>query len=835
MAETKLIPNKKLRYERIGRGWSQEELAEIVGTTPLNVGRWERGATLPGPYFRRKLCAVFEKTLQELGLLPENAATDATTTGSVHAPAGSLTQDAPMSLWNVPYNRNLLFTGREDILTHLHHTFLHGEHTVALSQPYALSGLGGVGKTQTAIEYAYRYRDVYHAVLWARADSVDLLTSDFLLLAVLLNLPQRSEQDQSIVVKAVRGWFDTHDQWLFILDNADDLATINEFLPSAGKGHVLITSRANSTGTVAGRIEIETMGQEEGTLFLLRRAKLLRGNTASLEIVSDGLRSQAQAIVQLVDGLPLALDQAGAYVEETGCTLNDYLKFYKARRGRLLRTRGSDASGHPEPVATTWSLSIEKVEQANPAAAEMLRLCAFLHPDEIPEAMLVEGASALGSILQFAAEDELELNEAIAELRRYSLVKRDPDLKFLNIHRLVQAVIKDAMDEETKRMWVERIVRMINTGLIEQPSSVTDTTAWSKYQRYLPHVQLCAEMITQWHVNSLEAGNLLNKVGCYLSECGRYDDAAQLILSALAIRRQQLGEMHLDVAQSLNSLAEAYDTHGEYAEAEPLYQQALVIREQLLGPLHIEVAHSLGNLAWLYREVGKYAQAELYARRAIRICEEIQETALPELAICLNSLGAIYFAQGKYAEAEPIFQRVLTIREQILTEEQPEFASSLNNLATVYRCLAKYEESEQLLRRALAINERIGGLHHPDVAYNLHNLAEVYNLQARYEEAEPLLLRSLAIRQQVLSPQHPGIGTSLNALGKLYANMSRFSEAESLFQQALAFRERVLGPEHPDVAVTLKLYTDLLRKTGREAEAVIFDHRAQAIQQKQVI
>lgn len=344
-------------------------------------------------------------------------------------------------MWNVPYRRNLFFTGREDILTFLRNA-LTSQHPVALAQPQAISGLGGIGKTQTAIEYAYRYRESYDAVLWARADSYDLLVSDFLLIAALLHLPESNEQDQSKVVKAVIRWFDTHEQWLLILDNADHIEMANKFIPSTGKGHILLTTRAHSTGTVAQRIELEKMEAEEGTLFLLRRTKRLKDN-APLENVPETVRSQTQNIVEAVDGLPLALDQAGAYIEETGCSLTDYLKFYKTRRNRLLRTRGRDASGHPEPVATTWSLSFDKIEQANPAAAELLRLCAFLHPDAIPQSMMVEGASELGPILGSVAKDELELNEAIGELRKYSLVKRDPEAKLLNIHRLVQVVVKE--------------------------------------------------------------------------------------------------------------------------------------------------------------------------------------------------------------------------------------------------------------------------------------------------------------------------------------------------------------------------------------------------------
>jgi transcriptional regulator with XRE-family HTH domain len=157
MTETKSLPNQKLRYERERRGWSQQDVADKVGTTPLNVGRWERGVTLPGPHFLQKLSEVFKKNMQELGL----AATDGETAKQVplSPPVISPAQETALSVWNVPYKRNLLFTGREDVLSRLHDAFLNQQQPIALAQPQAISGLGGIGKTQTAVEYVYRYQE----------------------------------------------------------------------------------------------------------------------------------------------------------------------------------------------------------------------------------------------------------------------------------------------------------------------------------------------------------------------------------------------------------------------------------------------------------------------------------------------------------------------------------------------------------------------------------------------------------------------------------------------------------------------------------------------------
>ena len=833
MAEAKPIPNQKLRHERERRAWSQLDVADKVGTTPLNVGRWERGITMPGPYFRQKLCEIFEKSAQELGLVHENTGTETPIEAPLHVPSTAPTQEVPPLVWNVPYNRNPLFTGREEILTQVHLALISEDQPLALTQPQAISGLGGIGKTQTAVEYAYRYRDHYEAVFWARADTPELLSSDYLLLAALLTLPQRNEQDQSLVVKAVLNWFDTHGGWLLILDNADDLEMVNAFIPSAGKGHVLLTTRAHSTGTTAGRIELETMGLEEGIFLLLRRAKLLKGNASSLQAVSESVRNSAQAIVEAVGGLPLALDQAGAYIEGTGCSLSDYLKFYKTHRNRLLRKRGESAVGHPEPVATTWSLSFEKVERANPAAAELLRLCAFLHPDEIPEAMLVEGASELGPILQPVAEDEMELNEAIGELRKYSLVKRDPEKKILNIHRLVQAVIKDGMDKDRQREWAERVVKMVNRAFPEVKSPLVNLALWSLCQQYLPHVQVSAELIAKWDMNFLEGSQLLRKAGNYLRERGQYREAEMLLQKSLSICERILEPIHLDLAIVLNDLAGLYWAKGEFALAEPLFQRSLAIREQILGPIDLAVARNLGNLGSLYMGKGNYKLAESFALRACTIFEQVLGSDHLDLTPALNNLAAIYGEQGKYEQAKTLFQRVLSIREQALGPDHPNVALSLYNLAHVYQDLSEYEMVESLYQRALIIWEHVLGINHPDVAKSLQGLAQLYYIQGKYEQAEQRLQRALAIREQHIAPYHPEIAQTLNDLASLHRELGKYEQAEEFYQRALVIREQVLGKEHLKVAITLENYALLLRKIHREDEAAILEARAQAIRAKQ--
>ncbi len=449
------------------------------------------------------------------------------------------TDAASPRIWSMPFTRNPFFTGRDNLLTRLHTTLATGKQA-ALSQPQAISGLGGIGKTQTAIEYAYCYRDDYNAIFWLKAESRETLLSDVLTLAQLLNLSQQPDQDQEQVVEMIKIWFQSHTGWLLIFDNADDLTMIRDFLPAGSQGHILLTTRSQVTGNIAKRIDVERMETEEGTFFLLHRAGLLED--ATLDAIPEIERAKARELVEEVGGLPLALDQAGAFIEETQCGLTDYLQLYRTRQDELLKRRGRLVTDHPDSVATTWSLSFEKVEQANPIAADLLRLCAFLDPDVIPEELITKGASELGPVLKAVAAEPMQLNEAIADVRTYSLLRRNPD-HTLTIHRLVQAVLKQGMNKSTERRWAERAVRAINRAFPE-----VEYSTWLQCQHYMPQVQTCAALIDQWGMTFPEATQLLMRAGDYLRESAQYAQAEQLYQRALAIHEKMEGPEHPSTA-----------------------------------------------------------------------------------------------------------------------------------------------------------------------------------------------------------------------------------------------------------------------------------------------
>jgi tetratricopeptide (TPR) repeat protein len=558
-------------------------------------------------------------------------------------------------IWNIPYQRNPLFTGREEVLERLYEALRAGK-TAALAQPQAISGLGGIGKTQTAVEYAYRYREDYQAILWVKAETDGSIISDFVTIAQLLNLPEQQEQDQIRIVEAAKRWFQEHNGWLLIFDNADDLAMVRDFLPQGGKGHILLTTRAHATGRMAQRIEVEKMVPDEGALFVLHRATILAPEKP-LDDATKSNRDTAKEIVQAMDGLPLALEQAGAYIEETEYGLQGYLRLYRAQGMRLLKEHGEFAPDHPKPVATTWSLSFEKVEQANAAAAELLRFCAFLAPDAIPEELFAQSAAELGPMLEPVAADPSSFNAAIKELLKYSLVQRDPETNTLSIHRLVQEVLKDQMDEGTQLLWAERTVRAVS-NIFPHP----EYSNWDICRKYLQHAQVCSALIEHWKLLFTEAATLLNYLGYYLWQRGEYEQVESLHQRALAINEETLGAEHTNTAASLAHLGFFYRNQRKYELAEPLYQRALAIRERMLGPEHPDTAISLHWLAIIYSRKGEYEQAESFYLRTLNIYEKTLPPNHPNIIAVLNNYASLLREMNRIEDASKLDQRAREIR-----------------------------------------------------------------------------------------------------------------------------------------------------------------------------
>ena len=712
--------------------------------------------------------------------------------------------DKPARLFNLPFARNKFFTGRDDILTNIHDSFSNGE------QVQALNGLGGIGKTQTAAEFAYRYQDSYPTVLWAKAHTRESLVTDFVAIAALLNLPEKNAQDQSETVAAVKRWLATNSGWLLILDNADELEMAGEFLPPQHSGHVLLTTRASYAGDFAVPNVVDKMEPAEGAFFLLRKTGKLKSDEP-LESASPGLRAQAEALSKELDGLPLALDQAAAFIGEMQSSIETYLNLYQTERATLLAHRGGLTQDHPS-VTVTFSLAFKKVAEASEAAADLLRVCAFLEADAIPNEIFSDGGGELGEALSAIADKPIELIRAIAEAGRFSLLQSEPEAKTVSLHRLVQEVLKAEMGKEAERMWAERAIRAVNAAFPED----VEFSEWSTCSRLAPHAQKLAGTIEKEDFGFEQASRLLNQTGYYLDEHARYAEAELLYRLALEIEERSSGS---NLSVCINNLAVLLQATNRLAEAEPLMRRTLEIDERSFGSDHPKVGIRLNNLAQLLITTNRLTEAEPLIRRALEIGERSFGSDHPNVGSRLNNLAALLQATNRLAEAEPLMRRALEIDERSFGTDHPDVARDLNNLALLLQATNRLAEAEPLMRRALEIDERSFGSDHPRVVAQLKNLAQLLKDTNRLVEAEPLVRRALEIDERSFGSDHPSVGRDLNNLARLLQTTNRLAEAEPLMRRALEIDERSFGSDHPKVGIRLNNLALLLQATNRLAEA----------------
>ena len=699
-------------------------------------------------------------------------------------------------IWNVPYPVNRFFVDREEILEKV-------RDTLRQQQIAALTGLGGIGKTQTALEFAYKYRHYYKAVLWARADCRDALISDFVLIATTLDLPSKDVEDQNTIVRAAKQWLENNDGWLLILDNISKPELVKEFLPPNPKGHGLLTSRVPILRMlgIPKQLEMKELRPNDASDFLLKRTD--RDATDQTD------KRAAMEIAKELGYLPLALEQAGAYIEAKGARFQDYLISYRKRNLELLKTSKPVAGGYPESVATTWAMNFQEVEQTSPAASDLLRISAFLDPQSIPFDLITKGAPDLGPTLSAALadsqEDPLLVNEVLEPLNHYSLICLSPDTKTYNIHPLVQSVLKRQMDTNTCRLYSERVVRALHRAFPDP----RDFSNWPTCAWLLPHALVATEHIESWNFDSLDAASLLNAVGHYLYRRARYQTVEKLLKRAQAIREQQLGPDHPDVARVLYDLAWLYHREGRYDETETSCMRVLAICEQKLPPGHPDLARILENLGWLRYRLGRYNEAEDLFHQSLNIRKTAFGADHPEVADSLIGLTATYREQRDYFNAKEICSQALEIRKKALPEGHPDIAGALNHLARLYSAMQQYAEAEPYFKRVWEIWEASLGAEHTSLAQNFHNLGVLYMAQDRLAEAEQFLMRALTIRKNAYGLDHPDVAESLDRLAALYTAQGKHADAELVRLRALLAKGTPMGPTDPNTEETSQEYAGL--------------------------
>jgi tetratricopeptide (TPR) repeat protein len=619
----------------------------------------------------------------------------------------------------------------------------------------ALTGLGGVGKTQLAVEYAYRHQADYDLVWWVRGEQPTSLLGDYVALAAQppLAAALRLSQDssQAMVMAAVRMWLEHHGRWLLVLDNVEEPPAVAELLPRSATGHVLVTSQAE-TGweALTDPRPVEVLTPAEATNFLLARTK------------EAGAQAEAAAmtLATTLGGLPLALEQAAAYVAASGTvTMTTYAELFATRALELLK-RGQPL-GYQHTVATTWSLALQRLQDTAPAAVGLLTLVAFMAPDDLPQPLVASHHAQLPEPLASTACDPLAFGDTVAALRRYSLVAVAGDA--LRMHRLVQEVVRYQLNANQREQWATVSLRVLRAGL---PAKHSNPDAWPAYARLLSHTLTAAGHAQTLGIESETVGWLLNEAGLYLWQRAAYQQARVLFERALAIREVCLGTDHPDTAWSLTNLALVLRDQGNLDHARTLHERSLAIRRRVLGNDHPDTAWSLNNLAALLADQGDLDQARSLHEQALAIREACLGSDHPDTAQSVHSLGRVLYDQGDLEGAQALHERALAIRQRALGSDHPATAQSVHSLARVLRDQGNLDAARTLFERALAVRRRVLGDDHPHTAHSLDMLAQVLRDQGELEDARALHERALSIRQRVLGDDHPATLRSMNNLAE---------------------------------------------------------------------
>lgn len=694
---------------------------------------------------------------------------------------------------------NAFFSGRGNELARLHDALNNGG-TVAVTQ--AVSGLGGIGKTALAVQYAHVYGAEYDHRLFCLADSPAALTAGFQSLAKELALPVPADASSEVVVDAVKHWLETTPGYLLILDNADfgatytpkDLAT---FLPKPPIGHVLVTTRAQ---TMHGALNITrdhvlslgVMDAGEAVTFLTQRVK---GKGAML---TDDEADAAQELAEELGYLALALEQAAAYIAQKGLPFRTYLNLFRKRSVAQVEKATPETGNYEKTIATTWQISIEEVEHDCPASVALLTLSAYLPSDNIPVEVVYGAAhGAIPLIAEFfeGINENDEASERYAEilepLTRYSLVMPDVANSTYSVHRLLQAVVQHAIDD-TEMLQRKRNVITVIADAFPPPSF----EHWRRCKRLL----LCALTVNDYTQDQTlyneDSARLLTNTAYYVHEQGEYVKSKYLFEKALSVYKSIFASPHQSIALAIINVAMTYKMQGKYSEAERLYSEGLSMQRNVLPELDVQISATLNSLAELYRTQGENSKAEPLYKEALRIIRNHPEHENTELPILLNNLGLLYKDSREFARAEPLLLEALEIATRALPTTYLTVAKCKHNLGFLYEAQNRYEKSIILYKDVEKIYRECLPYPHYNLSTVLNNLGTCYTAIKQFAKAEKYLVEALTICRDVFLYPHHEIATSLDSLAGLYINQGRYDKAEPLFKEAVEVALATLGKDH---------------------------------------
>lgn len=642
-------------------------------------------------------------------------------------------------VFNVPFGRHACFKGRDELIRNLRSSLTSGERN---GTRQAIRGLGGIGKTQVAVEYAYRFRNDYEAIFWMRSETEIELQQATAESARNLNLPF-DQNDPKSACRELRQWLEANESWLMVFDNADTPELLKDLLPRFGDGHILLTSRATLFDAIGilSPIELPLLSPIDAAEFLLARTSRNRPSKEETEAARD--------LAKLLGFLPLALEQAGAYIKALNIDFAAYVEAFNAQKEELgLLERRKPAMGeYPDSVATTWAVNFDEVESQSPASADILRLSAFLAPSDIPHELIRQGISAtntaLAELLSESSTPELAIHEVLQLLTRFSLVNIDRNMKSYSVHQLVQTALRSELDNAALHRWALQAIRMMDRAYPENKFE-----NWKLIRRLMPHiVQVCTYAET-YNVAEPEFLQLAHDAGTFLDEQAQHNAAERLFELATELCSRKVGRQHRHYATSLNSL---------------------------------------GKTCW---KLGKYKKSVSLIGKALRIKRAVLDKHDPSIAVSLNDLATIGMYSGKYEEAEKLYRESNVITLKVLGDQHPDYATGLSNLAELHRMTGKHEDAVRLLRQARKIKRTAFSKNHPDYGVILNNLAGVYFTVRRFGRAELLYRLALRIFRMSLDDQHPYIAQCEKDLKWLRRAKEGDEDAENLLNRLNSSQQR---------------------------------------------
>jgi tetratricopeptide (TPR) repeat protein len=634
----------------------------------------------------------------------------------VNAPAGAhgtgrLVPSFPgalPSVWNVP-QRNPNFTGRTDSLNRMREAM---RSTLTV---HSLRGMGGVGKTQLAIEYVHRFASDFDVVWWIPADKPELIPQRLAELGTALGVTGRRAAQVSMVATVLEA-LRSRQRWLLVFDNANDPRALHPFLPS-GQGHILITTRNTGFSVLGAVLDVDVLDRAESVALLRHRLP-----TATAE--------QAETLAELLGDLPLAIEQASAYLEAaTGLSVDDYVIVFRNRAAEVIG-RGQ-VIDRQETLTTLWDLSLTALGNQNTAAVQLLDLLAWMAPEPVPPDLFTKHPDKLPVPLSSAARDLLTWGETVGALVNWFFVRRT-GTEMTIAHRLLQQSMRARhLRENTSGATSIAVQELLAADL---PDEITEApTNWPRWRALLPHV-LSAVDDAEDNLSERSAW-LLDRAATYVKTTGRIRDARTLFERAVAIHRS---DDDLNLANTLSNLGNTLNDLGSFDKAELLHRQALKIREAAAEPDQAAVADSLTHLGIALNNMGHYNEAELLHLRGLEIREAIHEPEHASVATSLTALGNVLCNLGRYAEARQLYERALDISKVVFGQDHPHFAGVLTNLGLTVEDLGDPAGARPLLERALEIDKAVYGPAHPTVANDLKNLGNVLDKLGHHEEAQDL-------------------------------------------------------------------------------------------------